>query len=216
MKHKRHSTRFVYMLLIAFSLLSVSSTFFITFYLKASSVSFYQRQMGETGVYNEYTREYADARMSELLEYLNSGKTLDRQVWNAREINHMSDVKALFETGRAVMLGLIASAAAAGVMLYKLSRKKMIQAIPISAGLIIGFIALILATPFARLFENFHKLLFEPGTYAFDPQTSLMKSLLPNSLFEAFVREWLIGMAIVSGIVIFSYFAIKKQCTDSP
>lgn len=171
---------------------------------------FYQIQFQKTGVYDRYEKNFADQKLSELLEYLKKEKPLSKDVWSKREIRHMNDVKDIYDKGIILLLSCTAMLILSAAALLNYDKLLILRGVLISGCVTLALIVFMLLLPFEGFFDYFHKVLFSPGTYAFSPSTSLMKSLLPNQLFENFLRTWGV-LAILIALLELLVYAITAR-----
>jgi integral membrane protein (TIGR01906 family) len=149
-----------------------------------------------TGYSTEQLRTATDAIVSDLVvgppDF--DVEVAGEPVLNERERAHMRDVRAVF-------LGLWVLAAISVVVLViaaiALPRNVAWTAIArgaralVVAVVVLGIVAVV---AFETLFEVFHRLLFEGGTYTFDPATERLVQLFPFSFWQE--------TAIAVGVVI--------------
>jgi integral membrane protein (TIGR01906 family) len=154
-----------------------------------------------------------------LVEYLNEergdlGMTAEvngavQPVFNAREIAHMRDVRALFALARrlaAVLMGLGAALLAAGLAGRGWAKRLLWagvsgQAFWLALLVLTAFWA---AADFSGAFQRFHGLFFTNDLWQLNPETDLMIRMLPEKFFEAMAARAagrvLIGQAILAGL----------------
>lgn len=197
----------IFVLTLSFSIISW------TFTTKAFSDSFYDRQFEKTGVYSLLGNIPADYEIKNMLEYLQGGE-LDSEGYSQSEQSHLYDVKVVFEKLFVCKYIFTILALISGSLLFYYFRPVFMLSILWSGILLILLLGVAAVLPFDMLFENFHKTFFNPGTYTFDASSSLMKSLLPDELFQNFVIEWSISIIAIGTVLIIislAYFSIKKD-----
>lgn len=147
------------------------------------------------------TREEAQGAAAALVDYI-EGRTdsidapaqIDgrmQSVFNAREAEHMRDVRVLFVLERRVMLGL-ALFAALSLCMADWRRRDWPRTLLLGALTALGAWAALLAAvavwaalDFNALFLCFHRLLFTNDLWLLDPATDRMICLMPQPFFEA-------------------------------
>ena len=107
-------------------------------------------------------------------------------VFNEKEKAHMKDVRALFDAGRALRLGLLIS----GISLCALGlalnpRARMLLPACLFWLLLLLLTGLYFAADFERAFLRFHELLFQNQLWILNPETDLMIRLYPEEFFSA-------------------------------
>ena len=111
--------------------------------------------------------------------------------FNARELEHMKDVRRLFEIGFAVRRALIAAALTGGRA-------------GLSAAVSAGLIALMAASGaltiklvgFSRVFIAFHHLAFSNDLWLLDPATDAMIRMLPEEFFAGMALQGTVSAAL--------------------
>ena len=112
--------------------------------------------------------------------------------FNGREKTHLQDVRRLVLLSKAILYSLTASA---GILIILSARKlkkridleQFIGKILLFGGLLAITIAvllfLLINLNFSSSFESFHKIFFQAGTYAFDPEYEIIVNIYPEELF---------------------------------
>lgn len=118
-------------------------------------------------------------------------------VFNAKELSHMADIRALLRLSRGVIV-----AGALGVAVLLWARARMRGRLGISAKayfavrlqgegiaflllmLLLGIVALGAVMDFRRAFEIFHRILFTNEDWLLDPRTDRLILMMPQELFE--------------------------------
>ncbi|NLZ37996.1 MAG: TIGR01906 family membrane protein [Firmicutes bacterium] len=126
-----------------------------------------------------------------------------RQVFNAREIAHMHDVRVLFKYG---IILRNSCALVGGILLFTLWRKKkelLFNTLFFSAlvFLILALVGgLLLYFDFNRYFVLFHEIFFTNDLWILDPRTSILINMVPIEFFISIVKA--IGLISVSGMLL--------------
>ena len=131
--------------------------------------------------------------------------------FNEREKKHLHDVRRLVLLSKAALYSLTALA---GILVILSARKiwkrrdleQFVGSILLLGGLLtLALSALLLLSinsNFSSSFESFHKIFFQQGTYAFDPDYEVVVNLYPEELFMD------LGLRIAKGIVITSLIIV--------
>ncbi len=112
--------------------------------------------------------------------------------FNEREKKHLYDVRKLILLSKTILYFLIFLFVILFVSLIRLKKTKKILEYFIGKVLLFGgllmialsaFLSLLINSNFPFSFELFHKIFFQPGTYAFDPEYDVIVNLYPEGLF---------------------------------
>ena len=146
----------------------------------------------------------------DLADYLRGAiDSLDRRVtllgepvdcaFNARELEHMKDVRRLFEIGFAVRRALIALTAllliAAALTGGRAGSSAALSAALIALIAAAGALAVRLAG-FSRVFIGFHHLAFSNDLWLLDPATDAMIRMLPEEFFAGMALQGAVSAAL--------------------
>jgi integral membrane protein (TIGR01906 family) len=162
-----------------------------------------------TGYTSEELRTATDSIVSDLVFGGDYAVAIDgRPVLEARERQHMVDVRAVFR-------GLWILATISVVVLVVASRRadhagtwRAVRggAIGLAIGtVVVGVIGLV---AFDQLFEAFHEIFFPAGSYDFDPLTDKLVQLFPFSFWDE--TALVVGGAIIAVAVIVAFFAGRR------
>ncbi len=150
----------------------------------------------------------------EVLQYLSGkGNTLP-EVFNEREYQHMEDVKIIFDVLKRMLWVFPLLCIAACIKWGDKRKKRGIEALNAGSVLAVVLFATIIpvaTVAFPASFAAFHGLLFEKGSYLFDPSTEIIVQLYPEQVF--FALGWRIALfaALISSLTWFFSYAIKKD-----
>ncbi|MDO4548312.1 MAG: TIGR01906 family membrane protein, partial [Clostridia bacterium] len=156
------------------------------------------------------------------LDYEDSVYGETTRVFNDREIEHMRDVRGIFETARKIeMWAIIAGVLlmVAGICLYnRASASRALKSVNIAVSVIAVAAAsgvYLITRDFSRAFLAMHSLLFDNDLWVLNPETDLMIRLLPEQFFQSMARQmavsaiWMlvaVAAASTAGILV-----IKKR-----
>ncbi|MCI5547320.1 MAG: TIGR01906 family membrane protein [Clostridiales bacterium] len=119
--------------------------------------------------------------------------------FNARELEHMKDVRRLFEIGFAVRRALIALTALLLIAAALTGGRAGLSA-AVSAGLIALMAAsgalTIKLVGFSRVFIAFHHLAFSNDLWLLDPATDAMIRMLPEEFFAGMALQGTVSAAL--------------------
>ena len=213
-------------------LIKLSKTFLITIiplfiflsaaYLAGFSGSFYKEEFSKYNV--EKTVPKALELHHNVIDYIKGRGGYLPDNFNEREKKHLHDVKRLFLLSKAALYSLIALAGMAIILSSsKIGNtsdlRQLIGKVLSFGGLLTIAIAallfLLINSNFSFSFESFHKIFFQPGTYAFDPEYEIIVNLYPEGLFMDLGLRIAKFTAIASFIFIaigaFLIYGIKKN-----
>jgi len=134
-------------------------------------------------------------------------------VFEGREVEHMKDVKVLFNRGYMIRNSFFITALTLGLIL-KLFYKNRILKILFYGGIIFSFILIIIGSiiifNFNRAFVIFHEILFTNDLWILDPEKDLLIQMLPSNFFSdlglIIVKRYVLTTVFMSAI----YFLNKK------
>jgi integral membrane protein (TIGR01906 family) len=193
-----------YILLMAGIRLVMTPTFPATEYKRAGfPADPYGFTVQERTKWSDYAVSYLTN--DEDIEFLgNLQDTLGQKMFTPDELSHMVDVKDVVTTASIVwyVLGGISIAILVWFVImrqWSSIRKALNAGGWITIGLL-GALLVFLAVSFDKLFEYFHRLFFDDGTWTFSQSSTLIR-LFPFEFWrDAFVL--VIGLALVVGILL--------------
>ena len=131
-------------------------------------------------------------------------------VYNAREMAHMEDVKALYLGAVCTMYALFGLFVLSWLIPYVLCRctgAQILRATIVGVGVAIGLVAivgLIAACNFSWFWTNFHRVFFRNDLWLLDPSTSILINMVPEAFFFALVMRilwsFICMVAVVGGV----------------
>ena len=142
-----------------------------------------------------------------------------RQVFNEREIDHMVDVKHLFQFAARVRNISLICIGVLIILLYFLSNKRPLPYLAASylaaAGLLL--LLLIIAVPiiqsnFTYYWDQFHYLFFDNDLWILNPETDIMIQMVPEPFFNKAVFRVISYFG--TGVLLFSlisFFILRAQ-----
>ncbi len=127
-------------------------------------------------------------------------------IYNARELDHMEDVKAVVTGMRIALTGSLIFLAVIGYFAVKNGWKAdFLVALQRGGWAIIGLVAAILifvVLSFDQLFHWFHQIFFESGTWQFHPSNTLIRLFPIRFWRDAFVFVGLITVLLGCGVIL--------------
>lgn len=193
-------------------------------------IAIHERIQTDTGLTDEgiirADRTLADfLKGRDNLEYDDSVYGVTTRVFNAREIEHMNDVRDIFiKVRRIELLAWILSLALVLGAIWLCQKDALSRAlksvnIAISAiVLIFAAGAIVISRDFSTAFIGMHGLLFNNELWLMNPETDLMIRLLPEKFFMAMAQEmalsalWaLLALAALSTAGILAVKAMRKR-----
>lgn len=129
--------------------------------------------------------------------------------FNAKEQQHMADVRGLFRLCDARLWGLIAAVTAAvlaGMRLFREERLlRVFRRTLLSVLAAVGVLAALACADFDGVFILFHRVAFTNDLWLLDPRTDLLIRLMPTGFFVRYAAliggGWLLGMGSLLIIV---------------
>lgn len=179
--------------------------FLSAIHLAGFNESFYREEFLKYNVENNVPK--ATELHQNAMEFIKGKSYYLPDIFNEREKNHLKDVRRLVLLSKAALYTLIflffilIIASKRLVKSWK-NLKQFIGKALLFGGLLTIFIAILLFLlvnfNFYSSFESFHKIFFQPGTYAFDPETEIIVNIYPEELFMDLGLRLLKFLAIAS------------------
>ena len=214
------------LLMVIAALLLAQIIFLANFRILVFNSSYYKHRFAEENTYARVPD--ADATTKDILDYYHGnyqGKmnVIQSSAFNEREIKHLADVKKLVNRTIYYLYFLAAAELLLiiGIMTFSNRNKKeflnyVLKALLLSSLTVISVSgALFIASNyFPQLFEAFHQLFFEQGTYVFGETDTLIK-LFPESFFYRFSYDIILNSAITAAAILLiattAILALKKK-----
>ena len=171
--------------------------------------SFYNEKFSEYGISSNV--EGASQLHKNVIDFMKGSTDSLPNEFNQREKEHLADVKQVFSAANIVLYALIALFALLlllSVMTLKINNyiTSFIGKVMVFGGMLTLLLALIVLflinSNFSFTFDSFHRLLFEKGTYLFDPANEVIVNLYPEQIFMD------LGIRISKGVFITAVVAI--------
>ena len=156
----------------------------------------------DTALYNSLLRPGAVQPTMQVLDYF-QGKGTVPDIFDAREKEHLTDVKQVISLLRWVSLVLLIVFLA---LITKADTSKVFIRgfwILVVLALLSGFI------PFDTVFEKFHQTFFSDGSYLF-PADSMLIIMYPVGFFQAFF-SYIISMTLAYSAAVFLLGYIRQK-----
>ena len=166
------------------------------------SASFYGREFSKPSMLQDMTPAEAMGRTTGLLGYYAGKEPLDTTGFDEREVTHLQDVAGVVRQGISLKWALTILFLATAPIAFIVAGAKPLRALLVSYVVLLILLLVLWLAPFDALFGKFHEALFPAGTYTFDPATSLLKQTYPDQLFEDFLKELAIRLALVHAAVV--------------
>ena len=137
----------------------------------------------------------------------------DKEVFNARELEHMIDVKKVVKTSLTVWYALLGFTFAVLMWFvimgaWKSLRQGLVGGAWLTVGLIVALIIFI-AVSFNNLFDRFHQLFFKDGTWLFYESDTLIR-LFPLTFWrDAFIMVSVLTL-LFAGLLLVIFGVISK------
>lgn len=134
-------------------------------------------------------------------------------LYRQEELSHMQDVKNVVQTALTVWYGLLGLALAFLIWFIAMSNwRQIVKSLRMGSWLTVGliaFIILMVAINFNTLFEQFHNLFFEAGTWQFYQNDTLIRLFPLDFWRDAFVLVGVISL-IFAGLILWLTRPAKK------
>jgi len=143
--------------------------------------------------YREILSAEAMPVTTQLLAYYQDDAGLP-DVFNEAEKAHLDDVKSVIKLEQAIMIILLA------VFLVLLPRTNL--RFVFTRGFLLLFILVLLLPliPFDTIFTRFHEMFFEPGTWMFSAESTLIR-FYPEMLFQEIFTKILVMSVVFSAVL---------------
>ena len=169
---------------------------------------FYQEKFSEYGVHKEVPQ--ADLLHQRVIGFLKGTSNELPPDFNERERQHLFDVRKIVNVSTIllyILSALFVILLIASALMLKINHLilKFIGKVLLFGGILAMILAAALLffinSDFSDSFESFHNMLFQKGTYTFDPSKEIIVRLYPEQLFMDFgirISEFVvIGSAVV-------------------
>lgn len=181
--------------------------------------SFYRKEFLKYNVYKDVPQ--ADFLHEKVINFID-GKSNDiPNAFNQRETQHLEDVRKLIQVSKILLCILVILFLLLAILsALKLKTKRSIinffgRALAFG-GIFTVVMAVVLllsvSLDFSSAFESFHLMLFEKGTYVFDPAKEIIVSLYPGQLFMDIgirILAWVFIVSVVTSLL--GMFLIFKK-----
>lgn len=188
----------VALLILSIEMFALNPSFFESEYAE-------QKTAGEIGI----IEQELSAVTHKLIDYIvDADDTLDmkatiggeyREVFGAREKDHMVDVKALYLGARAVRTACLMGAAALIAAVFLLQKrqgvKTLCKAFLSVSGvfvIVVGALGIYAAVDFRSFWISFHHLFFTNDLWQLDPRTDVLIMMVPEMFFSDLVARIII------------------------
>jgi integral membrane protein (TIGR01906 family) len=184
------------------------------------SDNFYKKKFIQYGV--EENVPESSSLHANVMDFIKGNSDSLPDDFNAKEKDHLLDVKKLVSFGTILMYILMALfiviIITAGMTLKANAYiNKFVGKTFLFGGLLTlalaAIIFLFITLDFGSSFESFHQALFKPGTYSFDPAREVIVSLYPEQLFMDLgirISMWVFFAAVIV-VTIGLFFLLKSK-----
>lgn len=196
-------SKFLLVLILPFLL------FLAVFHFAAFGLAFYEEKFKEYGVYSEIPQ--ADSLNAKVISFIIEKNDKVPNEFNEREKQHLRGVRRIIGISRIMLyVSVFMFLTLIAVSSFMLKEKKDIINFAGDVFIFGGVFTIILAaalfffinSDFSNAFESFHQILFENGTYTFDPSKEIIVRLYPEQLFMD------MGIKIAKGALMMSVISI--------
>jgi integral membrane protein (TIGR01906 family) len=166
-------------------------------------LTFYHNEFKQIKTYDRV--ENADAIIANTLNYMNGIE--DLKYFEGKEAQHMQDVKKVVM--KFALLNLILTLAVATIILRLRNFTLIYYSFIFAFILLLLIIFALYFFDFSLLFEKFHSVLFDAGTWMF-PSDDLLIKLFPLNFFSDAARIILLNSLYQLFVVCLAMFAVEK------
>jgi integral membrane protein (TIGR01906 family) len=193
---------YIFILLTIFEYSSLNVSYFKNKFEENNTDEITGKSTEELISISEKIISYLKGKRDDLIIYDEKGL-----VFEGREVEHMKDVKTLFNRGYMIRNIFLVSALAAGLVL-KFFYKDRILKLLFYGGILFGFvlilIGLIIIFNFDRAFVIFHEILFSNDLWILNPEQDLLIQMLPSNFFSdlglIIVKRYVLTTVVISAI----------------
>ena len=184
----------------------------------SDNIDFSQKLHHKLGIDTKYPISKEISR--QIAEYLDEDGIKEPKItmFNERENKHMQDVKELLDkidTITAILLIILICLMISEI--YNLrNRKEFKERIYsifkcfINTTIIMIIILIMIGTLFSSFFSLLHIILFEPGTYSFNPDTEIMINIFPPEFFFLAAKTIIIELSVIFVALKILIFTVEK------
>jgi len=137
-----------------------------------------------------------------------------KELFNARELGHMVDVKDLVQLGIRVWTGLLLLLILAGLVAWRWNSLNWFKSVLSLGGLVtvslLVMISLIGILSFDTLFTNFHRIFFEDSSWLFKYSDTLIRLFPMRFWQDAVIAEVLLSASVGIGL----WFGFRKKVSS--
>lgn len=184
--------------------------------------AFYRQEFAELKVQQNLPK--ATSLHEQVINFLKGRSSQLPNEFNEREMQHLADVRDIIRFSTLALYAFVIVFAL--LLIHSLFMLKINNKIMNFVGIILIFgglltvalsitLFLFIKYDFSISFESFHLLLFEKGTYAFDPAKEIIVNLYPEQLFIDLglrISKWIISAsAIIISAGLLLLFTSKKN-----
>lgn len=198
----------------------------LSFYSLALNDRFYTHQFLSLKVHEEVGLSESDIQkvsqqmkayfsdQSSHLQTIVRIKDSETPFYNAKELEHMKDVKVLFKLLRNLIFALeMALLLSLSFLIMKKSPAtgilSLIKSTLISALVIFSGMITLALVDFEAAFIKFHHLFFTNDLWLLDPRTDRLIQIMPLEFFIGFVSKWLTLVGISMIVLLCIFVALK-------
>lgn len=203
-----------YFLIILIPPLIILTNFYYLFF----NFNYWQILFQNVGVYQSFTKEEANQKAKNALEFYKNKNALDKNFFSNQAVFHLTDVKrTLYLSVGYFILSLAISLTIAFVLIVKKKIRLFLFSVTVGSGItavLIFALGLGLVRGFDKLFLVFHKTVFTNTLWMFPPDDNLVK-LFPTQFFVFFANRLAIQIILASLFISGTTFLIRKRLYDS-
>ena len=195
-------------LTILLTILIISSSALLTVF----DSSFINKQSGDIQGKEQTLYKDKEIILSNFIDYLQDKTNSLSNVFNTREKEHMKDVKDIVQTINSLFLFSLISVIAITFYLIKEKKQKLLlKSLKYSAlnSFLIVILLVIATLNFQIFFNQFHELLFKPGTWLFSHTDTLIQ-LFSFEFFQLALTRIILTSLAFSSLILTLIIILKR------
>lgn len=166
----------------------------------AFNEKYYERQYTKNAVYDQIPKEQVDGATEQLINYLRDGKELQGDYFNAKEKEHLKDVRNIINF---LMITLsISIMVGAAIIVISFKKNKRLFGMSLIAGGLLTILLIVglyfILTNFHYAFLKSHELTFNNELWLLDPATDKLIVMFPENFFYGITQNIVVRSLITA------------------
>lgn len=208
-------------LLIVIELFSffIGSILWIIFY-NSFKLSFYENFYKEYNLASAINTTDTEliANTKNLLSYLEGKEELNSAWFTTKDIQHMVDVKSLYDLSHSIMLASFIIFLLTTIILVFLLRKETLKYITKMFNKVVAFFVIVVTLILIAVWSNFnsfwikfHTVLFSNDLWLLSPSESNLIKMVPEEFFTSLVMKIIIHVFLLFVVLIVANVVVRKK-----